>query len=66
MGRLGTLRCPILIVRGEHGQPAEVVEEMRKASARSQTVSIANAGHDVHLEQPEHFNAVLESFVDAL
>ncbi|HEX4733906.1 MAG TPA: alpha/beta hydrolase [Thermoleophilaceae bacterium] len=43
-----SIRCPILVVRGEHGQ-LDLVTARRM---HPEPVTIAGAGHDVHLDQP--------------
>jgi pimeloyl-ACP methyl ester carboxylesterase len=45
----GRISCPVLVVRGEHGQLDAAVARRMHPDA----VTIAGAGHDVHLDQPD-------------
>jgi pimeloyl-ACP methyl ester carboxylesterase len=59
--------CPTLIVRGENGTlTAKTAAEMVARHARAQTVEVAEAGHDLHLEQPEKWSRVLTRFLNDL
>ena len=59
-----SVRCPVLVVRGGRGSlsPGEA-GRMAEANPRARVVAVANAGHDVHLEDPSGFRAVLEPFL---
>lgn len=46
------IQCPVLLVRGEHSMSAGRIADMMGALPHSRVDVIANAGHDVHLEQP--------------
>lgn len=60
----GTVRCPVLVVRGEKGHvPREVAERMVATAADARVVEIAAAGHDVHLDEPEALAEVLSEFL---
>ena len=54
----------MLVVRGGRGSlsPGEA-GRMAEANPRARVVAVANAGHDVHLEDPSGFRAVLEPFL---
>lgn len=52
----GTLACPVLWVRGEHGR-----DDLGPSA-----VAVAGAGHDVHLDAPEAWHAVLRAFLQTL
>jgi pimeloyl-ACP methyl ester carboxylesterase len=58
------IECPVLVVRGERGTLSH--DEARAMAERGRDVSVvvvADAGHDVHLEQPEQWRRVLSSFL---
>jgi pimeloyl-ACP methyl ester carboxylesterase len=61
------LSCPVLIVRGERGTltPA-VVNEMLTRLPHARLVQIPDAGHDVHLDQPQQWREALEQFAHSL
>jgi len=65
---LPTIRLPTLIVVGEDDKatPPDSARGMHAAIAGSRFVLIPEAGHVSNLEQPEPFNAALESFLRAL
>jgi pimeloyl-ACP methyl ester carboxylesterase len=49
-----SIACPALVVRAERGGcSADVVEQMTRENRRAGSVTIAGAGHDVHLDQPD-------------
>lgn len=59
-----TLRQPTLLVLGDRGSiDAARIERMLVARPATQRVTIADAGHDVHLEQPEAWLSALEAFL---
>ena len=62
--RLGELPMPVLVVAGEH-DPKYVAIGRRLAELIPQTTFavIENAGHAVHLEQPDAFAGVLERWL---
>ncbi len=58
------IRCPTLIVRGEHGDtPVEHVEQLARVLPDGQTVTISDAGHDVHLENTVEWVLALKKFL---
>jgi pimeloyl-ACP methyl ester carboxylesterase len=59
------IRCPTLIVRGEHGMPAEEAEAMTARMGSSDVATLRGAGHDVHLEAVAEWRAVVEPFLAA-
>ncbi|MGK2957452.1 MAG: alpha/beta fold hydrolase [Acidimicrobiales bacterium] len=66
--RLHTLTMPVLIIAGKN-DPAYVsqAEQLSTAIGANATVElIANAGHAVHLEQPEAFLAVIRPWLNSL
>lgn len=68
LSRLGEIRVPTLIIVGEHDIPdvhahAGAIEA---GIARSRREVVSNAGHLVHMEQPERFNTSARGFLDRL
>ncbi|HEX4438106.1 MAG TPA: alpha/beta hydrolase [Solirubrobacteraceae bacterium] len=58
------IRCPTLIVVGESGViSASHAEAMATAIGPARVVSIAGAGHDVHLDASEAWYEALEAFL---
>jgi pimeloyl-ACP methyl ester carboxylesterase len=58
------IRSPILLVRGDRGaMDARDLERMISANARTRDVEIAQAGHDVHLEQPARLAASIRTLI---
>lgn len=58
------IACPVLVVRGEHGTLArETADEMARRTTGARAVEIADAGHDVHLDQPEAWRTTLARFL---
>jgi 3-oxoadipate enol-lactonase len=62
---LSTIRCPTLIIAGEEDTltPPALSEEMHRAIAGSELVTVPAAGHLSSLEQPDAFNSALASFL---
>jgi pimeloyl-ACP methyl ester carboxylesterase len=59
--------CPTLIVRGEKGTLTEnTAAEMVKRQPNSKAAVVPAAGHDLHLEQPASWRAVLTRFLHQL
>jgi pimeloyl-ACP methyl ester carboxylesterase len=57
----GAIRCRTLIVRGADGAiDRSEIERMQAENSHASLALIANAGHDVHLEQPEALAAAIE------
>ncbi|MGB0111813.1 MAG: alpha/beta fold hydrolase [Ilumatobacteraceae bacterium] len=52
--RLGDIRCPVLVLVGEHDQKFTALgHRLAESLPRATTAVIPGAGHSVHLEQPE-------------
>ena len=63
-GRLGEIKCPVLVVASEHDYMP--LDEKRAYTAKipnAKLIVIENARHAVAVERPEQFNAVLEEFL---
>ncbi|AIR98596.1 alpha/beta fold hydrolase [Streptomyces glaucescens] len=59
------ITCPTLAVCGAHGTiPDTEFEQMRTHRPTTHTAVIPNAGHDVHLDQPEGLYEVISGFLD--
>ena len=63
--RLPELKMPVLLIVGERDQKfLQIGHEMKSRIGMSaELVVIENAGHSVHLEQPEHCQSVIASFL---
>ena len=63
--RLPELTMPVLLIVGERDQKfLQIGHEMKSRIGMSaELVVIENAGHSVHLEQPEHCQSVIASFL---
>ncbi|HSE82399.1 MAG TPA: alpha/beta hydrolase [Gaiellaceae bacterium] len=60
-----SIRCPTLVVRGEHGMPLEDAETMAGRLSRVVVATVPAAGHDVHLERPAEWRGIVEPFLAA-
>lgn len=67
MTELKTLTAPTLLIRGARSRefPADEAERMAKVRPNVELVTIPNAGHYVHAEQPAAFTEALDRFVRA-
>jgi pimeloyl-ACP methyl ester carboxylesterase len=52
------IRCPVLVIRGEHGHLDPDVARRMDPGA----VTIPGSGHDVHLEQPEALAGAIQAW----
>ena len=58
---------PSLLVFGDKGVvPSAVAEELQLLNPRFQVEQIRNAGHGLHLDQPERFATVIKSFLRSI
>lgn len=56
--------CPALVVRaGDDGVAAELVERMVAEAQDASSAVVADAGHDLHLFQPDRWREVVEAFL---
>lgn len=60
------VRCPVLLIRGSDGLPADEAEEFASILADCRTVTIDDAGHNVHADAPDAFIAVTRPFLASL
>jgi N-formylmaleamate deformylase len=64
---INAIDVPSLIIFGDKGVVSSVVaEELQGLNPRLQAVQIPEAGHSVHLDQPERFAAVVRSFLRSI
>ena len=63
--RLPEIKCPTLIVWGEHDMlvPVEDAGEFERAIPESRTVILDDTGHTPMLERPTKFNELLDEFI---
>jgi pimeloyl-ACP methyl ester carboxylesterase len=59
-----SIRCPTLVVRGEHGLTAEAARAMATGVEGVQREVVTDAAHDVHLERPEDWRRIIQRFLD--
>lgn len=66
-GRLGDIRCPTLIIVGEHDlrTPLPMSEDLNKAIPNSLLKIIPDCGHFYSYEQPEVVSDAIVTFLDA-
>jgi pimeloyl-ACP methyl ester carboxylesterase len=62
---LPTITVPVLLIYGQSDQraPASVAAQLQAAIPGSRLVVLPSAGHAVHLEAPEEFNAATREFL---
>jgi pimeloyl-ACP methyl ester carboxylesterase len=58
-----SIRCPTVIVRAEHGVIDEgELEMMVELLPQAEVIQLPGAAHDLHLDQPEQWQAAVTSF----
>lgn len=64
--RLGTVRCPTLVIVGDDdpSTPVAVARDIEAAIPSAELAILSHASHLSNLEQPEEFNRALLSFLD--
>ena len=62
-----SIRCPTLVVGGEIGSlpPAEA-QRMLGLLSHGSFEMVPGAGHDLHLERPDHWRSVVEEFIGSV
>jgi pimeloyl-ACP methyl ester carboxylesterase len=61
------IRCPVLIVRAGNGDvPSATAQEMTERLTSSRLIEVPGAGHDIHLDRPDEWRAVLSGFLEAI
>ena len=65
---LAALPMPVMLLAGAQTQPVHraIFENLCAAMPQAQQHWVENAGHGVTREQPERFNALVQSFLAAL
>jgi L-proline amide hydrolase len=64
--RLGEIRVPVLVISGEHDEATPtVVQPLVEALPDARWELIEGASHSTHLEQPERFLELVETFLKA-
>ncbi|HEY8489661.1 MAG TPA: 2-succinyl-6-hydroxy-2,4-cyclohexadiene-1-carboxylate synthase [Dehalococcoidia bacterium] len=64
LDRLGALPMPVLLLAGELDEKyCRLAREMAGRLPRPQVVTVPEAGHAVHLEQPARFQAAVRAFL---
>jgi 3-oxoadipate enol-lactonase len=66
--RLGTIRCPALVIVGaeDQGTPVAMAEEIAGALQGARLEVIDRAAHLSNVEQPGRFNELLRGFIDRI
>lgn len=64
--RLAELKIPVLLVQGERSPKLFhlILDELELALPDTRRVIIPRSGHAVQIENPQHFNGVLEQFLE--
>jgi len=57
---------PVLVVRAQQGVLTGDTVRMLESVPQARLVEIANAGHDLHLDQPQRWRESLEGFLSTL
>ena len=59
------LRVPALLLYAEHSLPVEpfIAERLRQVRPDLRQMLIANAGHNMHIDQPEQVNRAIRDFL---
>ena len=61
------IECPVLIVRAGHGDVTEsIAREMTERLSTARAIEVPEAGHDLHLDRPDEWRAVLTGFLEAI
>ncbi|NOU16357.1 MAG: alpha/beta hydrolase [Bacteroidales bacterium] len=64
---VNAIDVPSLLVLGDNGVVSSAVaEELQRINPRFQIEQIREAGHVVHLDQPEQFTAIVKSFLRSI
>lgn len=63
-GRLGEIRCPVLVVAAEHDYTPVATKQAYVARLpRAELAVVGNARHALPMERPERFNPILGAFL---
>jgi pimeloyl-ACP methyl ester carboxylesterase len=58
--------CPALVVRAARSGAPEISARMLETNRNARLVEMKDAGHDLHLDQPDGWRSALEAFFDQL
>ncbi len=62
--RLYRISCPVLLVTGQLDEKfSEINRKISQVFPNAEHVIIGNAGHNVHLEQPQEFSRIVKGFL---
>jgi pimeloyl-ACP methyl ester carboxylesterase len=61
-----SIRCPALAVRAAGGAPREELSRMAELLPGTELAEVEDAGHDLHLDQPERWRSVVLEFIATL
>jgi pimeloyl-ACP methyl ester carboxylesterase len=61
-----SIRCPVLIVRAAGDSLGATYTRMVESLPMAHLVEVEDAGHDLHLDQPQRWRMVLEDFLAVL
>lgn len=62
-----SILCPTLIVFGQHGSfTGEHGAQLAREATDARFVMLPGAGHDLHLEVPDRWSAILRRFLNGL
>jgi len=65
--QLGELTIPVLLIAGELDEKyCGIATAMQQRLQRSQLKLVADAGHNVHMEQPHLFDTIVMTFLDEI
>jgi pimeloyl-ACP methyl ester carboxylesterase len=60
------IRCPVFIVRAAGTDPTGSYGRMVESLPTARLIEVEDAGHDLHLDQPQRWREVLEEFLATL
>lgn len=61
------IQCPVLVLRAGNGDVTrETADEMIERLATAHLIEVEDAGHDIHLDSPDRWRAMLTGFLDGL
>jgi 2-succinyl-6-hydroxy-2,4-cyclohexadiene-1-carboxylate synthase len=62
--RLSTISIPVLLICGEWDEKfCKIAKEIKKQIPNSSIIKVSNAGHAIHVEQPEFFGKIVMEFL---
>ncbi|MCI0763643.1 2-succinyl-6-hydroxy-2,4-cyclohexadiene-1-carboxylate synthase [Bacillus sp. TL12] len=65
--QLERLKMPVLLMNGEYDQKFfQILTNMKKCIPHAKFVKIREAGHAIHVEQPQKFGTIVEGFLKTI